>query len=216
MSAAVAVTSEDRTVIFNRIVDVATIVLISIAAVASAWCGYQASRWSGLQALDYSLANNARVMASVAATRASSARVLEVALMVQYESAVFNHNDAFAAFLYRRFPHELRTAVDAWLATKPLTNRNAPLSPFAMREYHERFDEVFVRQSRRADDLIRQAVAATRQSDDYVFLTVLFASVSFLGGVATKMLYARNFIITLLGAGLLLAAIIRVAQFPVR
>jgi hypothetical protein len=38
-------------------------------------------------------------------------------------------------FLYGRFPPALKTATDAWLATRPLQNPEAPSSPFVMPDY---------------------------------------------------------------------------------
>ncbi len=39
----------------------------------------------------------------------------------------------------------------------------------------------------RADALVQDAVSANETSDHYVFLTVLFAAASFLGGIAIKL-----------------------------
>ena len=40
-----------------------------------------------------------------------------------------------ADFYFKRFREEFRPAVDAWVATRPLKNPNAPLTPFAMPQY---------------------------------------------------------------------------------
>ena len=40
-----------------------------------------------------------------------------------------------ADFYFKRFRAEFRPAVDAWVATRPLKNPNAPLTPFAMPQY---------------------------------------------------------------------------------
>lgn len=216
MSAAHAITgSRNRVELWDRFADVATVLLISIAALASAWCGYQAARWSGTSTLNYNLANSGRVTASTTQTRLALTQLLQVSLFVEYQHALFSGNKQFAAFLYRRFPPELKTAVDAWLATQPLSNTNAPRSPFAMPQYHVRDEGQFAVESARADDLISKAVGANKQSDDYVFLTVILASVSFLGGVATKMRYPRYLLVILLGAALLVFAVTRLFQAPV-
>lgn len=198
------------------LVDMGTVILISLAAIATAWCGYQATRWSALQALDYSRANSSRVEASIAASRSNALRMIDVGLFVQYESAVFSRNDALAAFLLHRFRPEFRRALDAWYATKPKTSAQAPLSPFAMRQYHLASDDEYAALFRRADDWMTQAVAANETSDRYVFLTVLFASVTFLGGVAMKTRYPWNTALTAVGAALLIYSLLRVMEFPVR
>ena len=198
----------------NRIVDIGTVVLISLATVASAWCGYQAARWDEQQALGYSQANAARVQASIASERSNAIRLLDIGLFVQYESAVFARNDRFAAFLRPRFTPELRRSLDAWLATAPLTNPRAPSSPFVMPEYHLKSDNEYAAASKRASALTAQAHQANEQSDAYVYLTVLFASVSFLGGVGGRLRYPRHLILTSIGAILFIFALIKLLRYP--
>ncbi len=200
----------------TRLLDLATIILISLAAIATAWCGYQASRWSALQALNYSRANAARVEASIAADRSNALRMVDVGLFVQYQAAVFNRNDALAAFLGRRFRPEFRRDLDAWTATNPQKNPRAPLSPFAMPQYHLASDDVYAAASRRADNWTASAVSANEISDRYVFLTVLFASVTFLGGVAMKTRHPWSLTLTAVGFALLVFSLVRLAEFPVR
>lgn len=211
----VDVYDETRTIV-DHAVDLLTVVLISLATVATAWCGYQAARWSSLQALDYSRANAARIEAAVAAGRANSDRLIDVALFVQYENALFQRNDAFAAFIDHRFRPEFRKAIDAWDATKPQTNPRAPLSPFVMKEYHLQSDDRSASASKRADAFVAQAVTANQTSDSYVFVTVLFASVTFLGGVATKTRYPWHVVLVIIGIVLILLAVLRTIHYPIR
>jgi len=201
---------------FERFLEIVTITLISLAAIASAWCGYQAARWGGLQAFDYSLANAERVAASEAEERGLIVRVVHVGLFVNYERALFERDRAFAEFLYRRFPPDLRVATDAWRATDPLKNPKAPKSPFAMPQYRLPEDRAFAKYSREASELVANAVAANRRSDDYVYLTVLYASVSFLGGVATKLRRPWNLTLTIVGIVLFVLALVRMLRSPIR
>ena len=76
--------------------------------------------------------------------------------------------------------------MDAWLATKPLSNPDAPSSPFAMPEYK-------LAKTGQANDLLASAegrtnlaLQANQNSDDYVLLTVLFASTLLFAGLASK------------------------------
>ena len=81
-----------------------------------------------------------------------------------------------------------RRAVDAWVATRPLENPDAPLTPFAMPEYKlaaradaERLDaEAEVRRPRRSRRNIQRA-------SNYVLGVVLFASALFFAGMSTKL-----------------------------
>lgn len=191
-------------------------VLISLAAVATAWCGYQAARWSALQALSYNEANAAHIDAATAAARSNAQRMVDVGLFVQYESAIFSERPAFAEFLRKRFRAEFNTALDAWLATHPRTNRNAPLSPFAMREYRLKSDADAARAEKLAADRVKEAVDANEHSDHYVFGTVIFALASFLGGVSVKARYPLNAAISAVGIVMLCAELTLIFRYPVR
>jgi hypothetical protein len=88
------------------------------------------------------------------------------------------------AFLAPRFRSEMKPALEAWLQLDPLNNAAAPSSPFRMAEYAQKETTEVARQ----EELAAKAMAASREarrfSDDYVLLTVVFASVLFFGGIA--------------------------------
>src|SRR4029078_5652127 len=97
------------------------------------------------------------------------------------------HPGSESAFLYARFRPEFRTAFDAWIATDPLGNTSAPSTPFAMADYT-------VAEARQSDELERQADAfserarqANQRGDNYVLMTIVFASVLVLLGIGSKM-----------------------------
>lgn len=205
-----------RRIVLDRVIDVTTVVLMSLASVATAWCGYEAARWSELQALNYSRVSAAHIDASIASDRSNTLRMIDIGLFVQYENALFRHDEAFAAYIKRRFRPEFRAALDAWVKTKPDTNARAPLSPFAMPEYRLKTDEAFAAASARARARLDEAVSANELSDKYVFVTVLFASVTFLSGVAMKARYPFNLTLTIVAAALLLVSIARFFNYPIR
>ena len=110
------------------------------------------------------------------------------------------HGDTqFAQFIYRRLGPNMRPAMDAWLATDPLTNPKAPTSPFVMREYTQRMQVGSSQEEARANADFNSAQIAHRNADEFTLLTVVFATVSFLAGVSTKLLYPRHAIIVALG-----------------
>ncbi len=101
------------------------VVLLSLATVTTAWCGYQSARWSGEQTKDDNQASAARVMSDRKANEAVLTDNLHIGLFVQYIAAKSSNNQALSDFLYQRFPKELRVATDAWLATQSLTSPQA-------------------------------------------------------------------------------------------
>ena len=95
--------------------------------------------------------------------------------------------NTFSGFLYLRFRDEFRPAMDAWLATDPGGNPDAPAAPFSMPEYQvsefaeaERLVEI-------ADQAAIDARAANQTGDNYVLTAVLFAAVLFFSGIASKL-----------------------------
>jgi hypothetical protein len=171
---------------FDRWVEFVSAIVLSLATVLTAWCGYQAAIWGGEQALASNAAAAARIHAAQLANQSMLRSSIQVGLFVEYASAISQENEALADFLYQRFPAELKTATDAWLATKPLTNPDAPLSPFDMAEYvlPERAEAQL--QEELVIQKTEEASQADQHSDDYVLLTVIFAMALFFGGISGK------------------------------
>jgi hypothetical protein len=190
------------------------VVLISIAAVLSAVCGYQSGRWSGHQAMYYSIANADRISSAEEADRANVLTAIDVALFLQYIDAIDAGNAPKEQFIYRRLRPEMKKALDAWVATKPRTNPKAPSSPFVMRQYSLETRAAAKRFEDSAGVNFTLAQEANRHSDDFLLLTVIFAGVSFLGGISTKMLYPRHAVLVGLGVIGLVYGIVRLVELP--
>lgn len=174
---------EDR---FDRWVELLAVALLSLATVLTAWCGYQATRWSGEQARNYSLASGYRIQAAQTTNQMFLLQNIQVGLFVEYAAAISNDNRNLADFLYQRFPPELRAATDAWLATDPLHNRNAPRSPFDMPAYVLPEQAKAAQLEAQAQESFATANEANEKGDTYVLYTVMFATVLFLGGISGK------------------------------
>jgi hypothetical protein len=179
----------------DRFVDVASVVLISIAAVLTALCGYQSGRWSGEQARLYSAADSDRLQSAEEMDRANAVSAVDIAIFVHYVQAVDAGNTRFASFLYGRMRSEFEPAFRAWLATKPFQNTKAPKTPFEMPQYKLKADNTAGKYSDSARRSFQGAVRATHNADEFLLLTVIFAGVSFLAGVSTKMVYPRHAVV---------------------
>lgn len=203
---------ETKTV--DRIVDFASVLLISVAAVLTAVCGYQSARWSGQQTRLYNVANASRTNSAEAAARANTLTVIDVALFLDYINAVDAGDARKVQFLSKRFRPEMRPAMRDWLASKPLTNPHAPSSPFVMPEYRLRTNAEARKGAATAAASFNDALAANRHADEFVLLTVIFAAVSFLAGISTKMTYPRHAIVVALGFVGLVYGIVRLVALP--
>jgi hypothetical protein len=171
----------------TRRVEVLSTVLLAVAAVATAWCSYQASRWNGEQAKQSSTTNRIRIEAARAQGLAEAQTEVDVATFIAWIDAFKGDDKDLADFYFQRFRPEFKPAVNAWLATKPLANPDAPPSPFAMQEYRlaataeaERLDV----EAEASSALVHRDI---QRSTDYVLGVVLFASSLFFAGISTKL-----------------------------
>jgi hypothetical protein len=105
-------------------------------------------------------------------------------MFIAYMQARLERNNALETFLAQRFRPEMKPALEAWLRLDPLNNPAAPPSPFRMAEYVQAETVEVARQEEMASKAMAAAREARRFSDDYVLLTVIFASVLFFGGIA--------------------------------
>ena len=103
----------------QRLELIATI-LLAAATVATAWSGYQASRWNGEQAKAFSRGSALRVESAKADSLANTQTEIDVATFTQWVDALAHDETELAEFYARRFRPEFKPAVKAWQATKPL------------------------------------------------------------------------------------------------
>lgn len=166
--------------------------LLAVAAVATAWSSYQSARWSGVQANDYSEANAARVESARASTLAGQQTQVDVLTFTQWVDAFEAGDKRLASFYFNRFRDELRPAVRAWIATRPLKTADAPPTPFAMPEYQVAKQVEARRLENDADRAGAAARTANQRADNYVLAVVLFAVALFFAGISTKLSAPRQ------------------------
>lgn len=162
----------------------------------------------------YNTAITQRALTSEATNRTLAFTAIDVNLFLNYGNAVDDHQERKAEFIYRRLRPEMRSALDAWLRTDPQHNPKAPNSPFAMPEYRDWAREATTKYDAAATASFNGAITANRHSDNFMLLTVIFAAVSFLGGMSTKMRYPQHLAIVVLGTLALIYGIVRIAALP--
>jgi len=200
----------------DRRLELLATALLAVAAVATAWCSYQATRWNGEQAKAASTTNRIRIEAARAQGLAQSQTQVDVATFVQWVDAYARDETELADFYFKRFRPEFKPAVDAWIATRPRRNPNAPLTPLAMPQYRL----AATAEAERLDAEAEAASAAVRldiqRSSNYVLGVVLFAVALFLAGMSTKLRNARlRTALLACGYVVLLGTLMWIATFPV-
>jgi hypothetical protein len=162
------------------------LVLLSLATVGTAWCSFQAAAWGGAAqgAMNQSTASARRAAANE--LQSSQIALLDVLLFSQYINARASSNETLARFYSDRFRGEAKSAFEAWMATQPFQNSNAPPHPFVAEFYHPKLLEEVRQAEAEAQTFSQKAGEAGRTSRNYILITVLLACALFCGGTAAK------------------------------
>jgi hypothetical protein len=197
-------------------VEVVSTVVLAMAAVATAWSGYQASRWTGEQAKAFSRANAARLESTRWSNLANSQAEIDVATFTQWVDSYARNETELAAFYRKRFRVEFKPAVEAWIASRPLRNPNAPLTPFATPEYRLAANAQAERLQARAEAAAAEASTNIQRASNYVLGVVLFSAALFFGGISTRVGNPRTRAVVLgIGCVILLGTLAWIATFPI-
>jgi hypothetical protein len=171
----------------DRTFEIVAAFLLALSTLAIAWSGYQAARWSGLQAELYSEATGLHAEANRHQTNAGEQRIRDLLNFNRWIEVRTEGDDGLSALYERRFRDEFRTAFDAWLAQdEPLTNPDAIPTPLRMSQYVLKDETDADRLDALAGVRFDQAKEATEHADEYVFTTVFFAAVLFFSGISLR------------------------------
>ena len=199
----------------DRLELVAT-VLLSCATLATAWSGYQSTRWNGEQVKAGGRANALRIESAKAADLANAQSGIDVATFTQWVNAYAQGRTRLADFYFKRFREEFRPAVTSWVATRPLKSPDAPLTPFAMSQYKLAARADADRLAAQAEVFAAQVRRNIQRASNYVLGAVLFASVLFFAGMGTKLRSPRLRVAMLaIGAAVFILTAAWVAVSPV-
>jgi hypothetical protein len=189
-------------------------VLLALAALATAWSGYQASLWDGIQSSNYTQASAARTQASLKHTEANQFRLADLSVFENYIDATIDGNDAVADFYRQRFRDDFVPAFEAWTALDPINNPDSPPSPFAMPEYRIPQEDEANELTARAEQKFQDGEDANTISDTYTASTLFFAAALFFAAISERFAYrrARLALLGLAGVGLVGGVAIIVTQ----
>jgi hypothetical protein len=197
-------------------VAVAATVLLAVATVATAWSGYQASRWNGEATKATARGNAARVESTRQSDLANSLAQVDVAVFTQWVDAYARDEKVLRDFYFERFRAEFKPAVVAWLATRPLRNPNAPLTPFAMPQYRSAARNEAEVLRAEADEWAATARRNVQRSTNYVLGVVLFAAALFFAGMSTKLPSPRlRLAMLLMGVVVFAVTLVWIATSPI-
>jgi hypothetical protein len=187
------------------------IIVLSITAVLTAWCGFESSKWSGEMSIAFSQASSARIEAARQQGIANAARQADLTIWGVYVQARAQRDTVLAAYVERRFTDHFRVAYQAWLAQgEPTTG------PFKMKEYVPPGTTESEAADQRADSRFADALKFNQRGDNYTILTVLFALVLFFAAASTRLGRSRaQWILLGVAITILVAATVTLATFPI-
>ncbi len=199
----------------DRTLSIAEAVLLSVVALLAGWSGYAAAKWSTESRVSLAEATTERTEASRANLEAMELRNFDSSTFEAWFAAYTAANQEAMALAERRFRPEFRAAFDAWRATSPESNAQAPRGPTYMPQYRQPGLAEAVALDREADEAFASGVEAAERSDDYVRTTVFLATVLFLVGISTQFpLRGVRYGLVAVGAVLLVFSVVQLARLP--
>jgi len=189
----------------ERRLELLSVFLLALTTLTTAWCGYQAARWSGEQSAHFARASATRIKSLNASTRAGQLRLDDLIYFNGWLDARRSGDRRLATIYRDRFRPEFVPAFRAWIAQRPFANPAAIPGPLYMPQYHPADLELSARLDADADDLYAEGTKAKTNDDRYILATVFFAAVLFFAGISLRLDW-RPLRIAVLGLALALLA----------
>jgi hypothetical protein len=198
----------------SRLLEVLAVVLLGVATIGSAWCGYQASRWNSEEAELSREASDLQVEAARQFGLATQTVSYDSNTLAQYAAAVVDGNDNLADFLRDSLIRpDFVPVLEEWEA-----QANAGETPPNLLEDSTYLEDQLVDYRATSDQAQAKATEseeASENSDDYVLTTLMLASALFFAGLTTSFRVRFAQVLLLSGASLMLAyAAARLADAP--
>lgn len=170
----------------HRVVSIVEAILLAVVALLAAWSGYAAAKWSTESRLALAEASSARTKSSQADLEAMEARNFDSTTFNAWFTAFIADDQEAMAIAEKRFRPEFEVAFQAWMATDPAHNADAPPGPMHMAEYEQPAVEKSKQLAEKADEKFAEGSETGGTADDYVRITVLLASVLFIVGISSQ------------------------------
>ncbi|WP_353808906.1 hypothetical protein [Agromyces sp. SYSU T00194] len=196
----------------RTLIDIIAVFVLSITAVLTAWCGFEASKWGGEMSIAFSQASSARIQSTNFEGEARDARMFDLVIWASYVESVANGDDALTEYIEARFTPHFAVAFEEWNA-----GGREESGPFALDSYVPPGTVEAAEFGERADQKFQEALDNNQRGDDYSLLTVLFALVLFLSAMAQRDISPKA-AWGLLGMALVVAVvgIVILTTFPIK
>jgi hypothetical protein len=199
----------------DRWLSIIEALLLSLVAVLAAYSGYAAAKWDTESSVNLAKASAERTKANRADLEGLVTRTLDSASFNAWFTAFIAGNAKAESLAAKRMRPGYRPAFNAWLATDPAHNPNAPPGPAYMPQYVIPQEAVAKSSDAQADAAFAKGTEAGSTSDKYIRDTVFLATVLFLVGISGHF-RIRQARLGLIGLGglLLVFAVIQLFGLP--
>jgi hypothetical protein len=173
---------------FERRLELFAVLLLAIATLATAWCGYQAATWSGHQSQAFADHSNTRIRAAEAHMEAGQLRIDDLLYFNHWLDASRSGDKELADVYRRRFRPEFVPAFEAWMAQRPFSTDRAVIpGPLYMPQYRLSGLAESKELNAAADEHYREGTGARITADRYILATVFMAAVLFFAGISLRL-----------------------------
>ena len=189
--------------------------LMALATLSTAWCGYQSAAWTRKSNRLMNEFNSLERRAGLLTLQGMQQATIHTGMFMQALAAHEAGNEKLVNFYVERFPPELRKAYDAWMAEKPFENPNADPHPFVPKLYETPGTREAADANTKAANNLEEARKAGNASGQYLANTVLFATVLFFASASGKFEQRRVRVVAFAFAVVVfLFAVVRTAMLP--
>ena len=209
-------TTQPKPTSHRNVLEVVATVLLALAAVSTAWSGYQAARWNGEATKASSRVNALRIEAARSQGLAEGQTQVDIAMFFEWADADKTGDAELATFYEERFRPEFRPAFDAWLAAGPDGESDPPGTPFTLGEYQLAAADEAVELDAEAEATAAIVRRNVQRSTNYVLGVVLFSVALFFAGISTKVSgTASRSVLLACGCLVFLGAAVWIASSPI-
>lgn len=199
----------------DRALGVVEAVLLALVALLAAWSGYASAKWSTESRVLLSSASTARSEANRASERADTQREFDSSTFDAWFTAFVAGNEEAMRIAERRFRPGFAVAFEAWLATDPMNNPDAPPGPTYVEEYRQPELAVTRKLDAKADARFVAGTTAGGVADDYIRVTLFLATVLFLVGISGHFrVRAARYGLLVIAVGIVVYSVVQLVGLP--
>ena len=199
----------------DRLTEMVAVLLLGIATVGTAWCGYQSSRWNSEQQELGRRASDERVEANRLFGLAVQTIQYDAGMIAEYAQAVVDDDSGLQRFFKASlFRPAFLPVLERW--EDDVAQGRAPTNLLSDQDYLDQQLAGYQEAHARSEATQVESQDAGDNGDDYVVLTLLLAMALFFAGVTTSFqLRGARLVLLALASVAIAYAVSRIASLPV-